>query len=135
MKNLLYWPAIPVKVFPVWQKRNSMDKIITAESKKGNIVEFTQAQWDNMVHTGHSGFWKVLNEEILPVHNQPVQINEIREVETIESFGGTTYLDIEYRVDYRKLLDQAGVKFNKNIKNPDKLKELYENSQKSITND
>jgi len=38
-----------------------------------------------------------------------------------------------YHFDYRKLLDESGVKYNKNIKNPEKLKEIYELNKPVVT--
>lgn len=105
-----------------------MDNHIIAESKKtGNIVEFTAQQWENMTSTGHSGYWKVLSYDIVPASVQVKNISEVKEIETIADFSEPlTYLDLEFKLDYRKLLDESGVKYNKNIKNPEKLKAIWE---------
>lgn len=93
------------------------------ESKKtGRLAEFTLEQWRNLENTGHARHWKVIDAGIVP---------KVEQINFIKPFGQEPItLDVEYHVDYRKLLDEAGVKFNKNIKNEEKLKELYEQNKK-----
>ena len=91
------------------------------ESKKdGRIIELTLEQWRNFENTGHSRFWKVIDSEIIPKAEQ---------INFVQQFGQPTTLEVEYHFDYRKLLDESGVKYNKNIKNPEKLKEIYEQNK------
>jgi hypothetical protein len=105
-----------------------MDKIIIAENKRGLIFQFTQQQWDNMVNSGHARTWKILEEEIAPVIDQPIKVQEVEHIENIDF---KTYLDVEVQLDYSYLLDQAGVKYNKRIKDPKKLKAIWEKSQEN----
>jgi hypothetical protein len=109
-----------------------MDKIIVAENSRGLVCQFTETQWSNMVASGHSRKWKILSDDLATVTTDPVNVTEVKEIETIESFGDT-YVDIEFRINYRKLLTEAGVKFNPRIKDPAKLKALYDNFKEHET--
>lgn len=101
-----------------------MGNILVESKKHGTIQEFTPEQWANLKATGHASAWKVLSAEgLLPAKEtiKPVSFN------TIERFGDEeTHLDVEFTVDYRKLLDEAGVKYNPRIKDPAKFKALWE---------
>jgi hypothetical protein len=91
-----------------------------AESKKtGRQVEFTLEQWRNMENTGHAKNWRIIDAGIIP------KIEQI-----VKPFGiEPKTIDVEYHISYRKLLDEAGIKYNKNIKNELKLKEIYEQNK------
>jgi len=88
---------------------------VIAESKKtGNQVEFTLEQWRNFERTGHAKNWKVIDAGI------------VEKVEKIEVIPFSRTLDVEYHLNYRKKLEDAGIKFDKRIKDEYKLKEIYE---------
>lgn len=106
-----------------------MANILVESKKHGTIVEFTPEQWDNMKRTGHDKAWKVLSTEgLLPEKKfTPIEFSQTNHVERFGNSEQSTHLDIEFKLDdYRKLLDDAGVKYNHQIKNPLKLKELWE---------
>lgn len=92
------------------------------ESKKtGRLIELTLEQWRNFENTGHARNWKIIDAEIVP---------KVEQIDFVKPFGQSPVtLEVEYHFDYRKLLDEAGVKYNKNIKNEEKLKEIYEQNK------
>lgn len=104
-----------------------MAKIIIAENSLKNIYQFTGEQWENMVNSGHAHKWKVLEETDDETIRQPVKVTEIKPIDTIENYGDIgTYVDISYElIDYSRLLDKEGIKYNKRIKDPEKLKAIY----------
>ena len=90
-----------------------------AESKKsGRIVEFTLEQWRNMELTGHARHWIVIDAGI---------VDKLEKVDVLK-FGEPTTLNIEYHTNYRKLLEENGIKFDKRIRSEKRLKEIYESS-------
>ena len=72
---------------------------------------FTLEQWENLERTGHTNNWKIIDDSAL--------VDD--KVEMV--------VDFEFRSWEQKLLD-AGVDYNKRIKNPDKLKAIYEEATK-----
>ena len=108
-----------------------MGKMIIAENSNGLVCQFTEEQWGNLVRSGHTRKWKVLDETDEEVIKQPVVIKEIETVDSVESFGDIeTYYDLSYTLrDYSHLLDEAGIKYNKRIKDPEKLKAIWEKAQ------
>ena len=96
------------------------------ESKKtGKIIEFTLEQWRNLEDSDHARNFKIIDAGILP---------KVEKIDIVKPFGEkSTTLTVEYFIDYKKLLDEAGIKYNKSIKNPAKLKELYEQNKPVVT--
>ncbi len=94
-----------------------------AENKRtGKVVEFTLEQWRNLENTGHAIGWKVIDAGIVQKTDQ---------IDFVKPFGKEpTALTIEYHLNYRKLLDEAGIKYDKRIKNQLRLKEIYEQNKK-----
>ena len=90
-----------------------------AENKRtGNQTEFTLEQWRNLENTGHARYWKIIDSGIIP-QREPIRFSE------------PVTLNVEYQLhDYGKLLDEAGIPYNKRIKNQLKLKEIYEENKK-----
>ncbi len=92
------------------------------ESKKtGRLIELTLEQWRNFENTGHARNWRVIDAGIIP------QVEQINFVKPFGQEPVTT--DIEYHLNYRELMDKAGIKYNKNIKNELRLKEIYEQNK------
>jgi len=86
-----------------------MKTIVAENIRTGETVEFTFEAWTNLKNTGHSKYWRVTDTSALvPDKVTPIVFSE-------ES------------IDYRQLLIDQGIPFNKSIKKPEKLKEIYEN--------
>lgn len=95
--------------------------MIVESKKTGRQFELTLEQWRNFEKSGHARNFKVIDAGIVPVFDK---------VEPVR-FGEPTTLEVEYHLNYRRLLDEAGIKYNKNIKNELKLKEIYEQNKNS----
>jgi hypothetical protein len=93
-----------------------------AENKRtGNQTEFTLEQWRNLENSGHARYWKIIDAGIIP-KSEPIQFSE------------PVTLTVDYQLkDYGKLLDEAGIEYNKRIKNQLKLKEIYEQNKPVVT--
>jgi hypothetical protein len=91
-------------------------KTIVAENKRTNeTVEFTFEQWMNLEKSGHSKYWRITDTSALvPDEVIPVVFSKEKEIKDEET-------------DWRQKLIDENIPFNKSIKNPDKLKEIYEN--------
>jgi hypothetical protein len=90
------------------------------ESKKdGRLIEFTLEQWRNMEDTGHAKHWRVIDAGIIPKTEQ---------IDFAKPFGQKP-ITFERKFNYREELDKAGIKYNKNIKSEEKLKEIYEQNK------
>ena len=87
-----------------------MKTIVAENIRTGETVEFTFEAWTNLKNTGHSKYWRVTDTSALvPDKVTPIVFSE-KEEET---------------VDYRQLLIDENIPFNKSIKNPKKLEDIY----------
>lgn len=98
------------------------DGMIVVESKKtGEVRGFTCEQWENMKATGHDIYFRIIDASgLLPEPVEPVAFAEEENKEP------KTHITIDYELDYGKLMDEMGIKYNHAIKKPEKLKALYE---------
>ena len=69
--------------------------------------DFTLEQWENLERTGHANNFKLIDASNL-----------------VED-GAEIVPDVEFKTWEQKLKEE-GIEYNKNIKNPDKLKVIYE---------
>lgn len=85
-----------------------MKTIVVEHKKTGAIVSFTLDQWANLEKTNnHLNFRIIDSSGIVPEKIEPV-------VFAIET------------KDYRKLLIEKGIEFDKRIRSQKRLKEIYE---------
>lgn len=74
-------------------------------------TDFTLEQWENLERTGHTDNWKVVDDSALVDDN----------VEMV--------VDFEFSRWEQKLND-SGIKYDKRIKDPEKLKAIFEEAMK-----
>lgn len=82
-------------------------KIRAVHKKTEQESSFTLEQWENLERTGHAGNWKIIDDSALVA-------------ERAEKVP-----DVEFKTWATKL-EEEGIEYNKSIKNPDKLKVIYE---------
>jgi len=93
---------------------------MTAQNKRtGNFAEFTLEQWRNMEKTGHARYWKIIDAGVIPKEDVIDFSVKKEEIEPVD-------LTVDYDMDYKKLLDEAGVEYNHSIKKPEKLKAIWD---------
>ena len=94
-------------------------KTIVAENKRTNeTVEFTFEQWTNLEKTGHSKYWRITDTSAL-IPDEVIPVVFSKEEEIIDIIK-------DEETDWKQRLIDENIPFNKSIKNPDKLKKIYE---------
>jgi len=101
-----------------------MKKIVAENIRTGEAVEFTLEAWENLKKTGHSKYWRVTDTSALV----PETVTPI--VFSSEDAKELVLAPNPLLIDWRQKLIDENIPFNKSIKNPEKLKEIYENYHK-----
>lgn len=89
-----------------------MKRAIIAENKaSGEVTAFTIEEWENLERSGNAYRFKVVDD------------SELANIEPVEP----VVMDIEFAlIPWDEKLEEEGIKYDKRIKDPEKLREIYE---------
>jgi len=85
-----------------------MRKTILALNKRTEQqAHFTVEQWENLERSGHTQHWKIIDDSALVSENAEMVV------------------DFEFKT-WQQRLEEKGIPYNKRIKDPEKLRAIYE---------